>query len=471
MTNEEYEDYIHGIYKKHYKQPVTYEQWSKFIKDVAKAEHKIQKKDNLWDLSHEFFKNNLLWSKLWVANHHIGNPHRIKTGNMLKFDYKTLEASSSSDQSLDIKDQFPNVVVPKSSIKQKRALLTEEIPSSLPVKFDSPPARWSSIEINFTEQARFNRIPISFYLSDRDLSGEGRVKSKDGYGDGTFQGEDIIISYDGNVSVGGVYTVFENRGSIGNFFSSFFGDKKGYEINVKGSIRILGYMQGSDSLYRARVEKSLKPISINDRIKEGDLDSYEFFKDSRRGSVDGVILGSPSRKRVYLDAFSIVYLNKGRQDDVSPGDVFYVKAADKNKDQHPYTYKEPVLGEIKVIHVAADTSTAIILSLRSPINIGDLFTASKDTGDINEESGFEDVDTTPELKPEEEEELEDLEDQDPAEDQEEFDEDEELDDDLEDTSFDDEDEEEDDEEEATSPVPQEVTEEFEELEELEDIEE
>ena len=366
MEDREYENYLHHIYLKHYRDPVPYGVWSGMVNSLSSKSHKLKYKDTLWDMSKTFFKDHLLWSRLWVANHHIDNPHRIQQGDSINFDAKALK--SNNRFGVNIRSQFPNVKIPPP-LHQKRARSAEQIPSSLPfIKegIEEPPeTAFSPRDIQPDKTAL-----LPFYLSERDLSGEGRVESKDGYGLVALNGEDIIISYDGEVITGEYYTVFENRGPP---VSSFFGllNLKGYEIAVKGSIKITGYVQGSERLYRARVTQSLAPIQRGHKIMKGSAPIYTLSQKGSKGSAKGQIISSPNTNQKWLGVYSLAYLDKGFSNGVQVGDIYHVKL--KQKNHFPYSYEQPDIGAIRVVHANPDTSTAIVAQARDIISIGDFF--------------------------------------------------------------------------------------------------
>ena len=524
MTDEEYENYMYNVYVKNYKHPITYEKWSEKIKALSQKNHKLKYKDNLWDLSKVYFQDHLYWSKLWVANQHITNPHRIKKDNTIEFNLKNLTAVNTLEHSVDLKEQFPNVKVPPQLFTRK-ALSEGEIPLSLPpIHHRLSLEAFTSLNMDLLKPVAVNsQIPLPFYLSEDDVPVQGVIQGKDGYGLVATNGEDVIIFYEGELSIGQQYVVFENKGS---FSPSLFRFSKGYEIEMKGHVEILGYFNKSDSLYRARVTESLSPLKEGDKITGQATVSYDFSEGSS-GVVQGQIIGTPHKDRNWLDMMSFVYLDKGSQDGVNINDVYYIKMG--NQRNSPYSYK-PYIGKMKVVHTDQDVSTALITQSRDAIHLGDFFLPNKETVLIEEspdhesmqleglreeeivddefsegqfepkerdedleqdfEEGKEEEEFEEELdeeqeqeeqEEEEEEEQEEFEEDDDEEEEqepeeeeleeeEEFEEEEELDEERE--EFEEEEEEFEEEEDTSgSPVPEEVEEEFEELEELEDIEE
>ena len=373
MSDKEYEDYLHGIYLKQYKKPVSYEVWSDLVSALSQSTHQLQYRDNLWDLSESYFKDHWLWSKLWVVNEHIANPHRIQKGESIRFDLKALTAVNKQGHSVDIQKQFPDIEVPPS-IYQKPALSEREIPSSLPYIKDRPDLPPPDVGFDLEIIPVNKNALLPFYLSEEDLSGKGVVESKDGYGSAALPGEDIIISYNGEIVEEGIYTIFENRGSPVFSFASLFGvNVKGYEIAVKGSVKIIGYLEGSESLYRARVVESLGAVLPGDQVMDGNIPRYILSQKGTAGTASGQIIGSPHREKRFFGMYSFIYLDKGLANGVQVGDIYHVKLNKDTRVQYPYSYEKPEIGKLRVVHVNPDTSTAIVIGSRDTIKVGDFF--------------------------------------------------------------------------------------------------
>lgn len=391
MSDREYENYLHGIYLKHYRDPVPYEVWSSLVNALSERSHKLKYKDNLWDLSASYFQNSSLWPKLWVANEHIANPHRIREGDSINFDLKTLIAVNWQGHSVDIQEQFPNIEIPPP-IHQRDVLSQWEIPSSLPdikEKVDPPPPD-EGFDLQLVPMDKTALLP--FYLSGEDLSGRGVVESKDGYGLSAFNGDDIIISYDGEMEMEGLYTIFENKGPpVSSFLSVFGANFKGYEIAVKGSVEIIGYVKGMDGMYRARVVESLAPIKPGDRVMAGAIPEYVLSQKGAQGSVSGMIIGSPHKGQGHFGMYSLVYLDKGLSDGIQVGDIYHVRLNKVDDIHYPYLHDRPSIGQIRVVHANPDTSTAIVIRLRDTIKVGDFFEPTSEVDSMEDSEEHEEI--------------------------------------------------------------------------------
>ena len=289
LEDIDYEKQIHRIYLRHYKDPVTHSDWSKKIRSLPQN-YQLKFKDNLWDLSGIFFKDSLYWSKLWVANPEVENPHRIYRGNFIKFDPQTLASVNTSKYSVNIQAQFPGLIVPENEWT-KGALSQDEIPSSFPeLNFlypDEPEMDLSQLRDVVLDR----QVIVPFFLNDEPLSPSGEIISKDDYGEViNLEGERLVVRIDSDVAIGDMFTVFADRGRIGNIFQFLTLNER--EIMIQGLIKILSYISGSDSLYLATIVESIQSISPGDSLLKGEPLMYDFSQKGELGSATGFIIGN-----------------------------------------------------------------------------------------------------------------------------------------------------------------------------------
>ncbi|MCZ0931969.1 MAG: hypothetical protein OXJ52_02325 [Oligoflexia bacterium] len=372
MEDSEYEKWIHNVYLKHYKDPISNSDWNSRIQNIPK-QYKLKHKDNLWDLSGSFLRDSLYWSKLWVINPKVENPHLIYKDNFIKFDPLALSQVNKSKLSVDIQDQFPGLALPPAF--SKGALSEDQLPSSLP---NIPIFVSFKDEIDLKQLHRTYRAetqPAPFYLSDDVPSLAGEILGKDDYGEFFgVSGEKVILRLDNNVPIGTYFTVFKNKGRVGNFLSSLAGQSDEYEIQVKGILKVVSYIQGTGSLYKARVISAIDQMSAEDSIFKGSPVVYS-FSERKIAKGEGSIIGSPYKTRLFLTTGSIVFLNKGSADGLYKEAVFYIRPNTEKPDffKRPYNYEGAILGKLKVIHVSRNKATAVILSARDKIYVGDAF--------------------------------------------------------------------------------------------------
>ena len=173
----------------------------------------------------------------------------------------------------------------------------------------------------------------------------------------------------------GIYTIFENKGA---FKSSIF-NVNGYEIAVKGSLKVTGKLQGTEDLYRARVLQSVGVIEKKDVISPGPPLKYNLSQKGPIGSpVTGKIIGAPAFKlQNMLLLYSFVYLDKGLSSGIQVGNIYYIRA-NSREFKLPYEYDKPVVGKLKIVHVNSEAATAVIIAAREPVFVGDEFSHLSD---------------------------------------------------------------------------------------------
>ena len=395
MEDEEYEKYIHNIYLKHYKNPVPPEDWNRKIKSLSKK-YKLKHKDNFWDLSDSLLNNPLYWSKMWVANPQVENPHLIFRGKFIKFDPRNLAFVNSSKYSVDIQTQFPHVTIPKNPFA-KDALSSAEIPSSLPhlLKFRKIK---DEIDISQIKEKHVKTdILVPSYLIDSAPPTIGEIVSKNSYGFFIgLAGHRLVIRLDSEITLGETVAVFENKGRIGSLLEYATGLNQD-EIVIKGKIKILSYLKGTDSLYLASVIETLRPMAPGDLLLKGAPAVYNFSQKGAVGTGGGLIIGSAKKKQSLLHLGSVVYLDKGTADNVNKDEIFYIRgqAEEEKTFKRPYQYEQPVIGRLRIIHSAENVATGIIIENRDQIHVGDIWTEQSDqTQDLSQSSDHELVEDT-----------------------------------------------------------------------------
>ncbi len=402
-TDAEYENRMHNIYLKYYKDPVPYSKWSELIKSLARS-YQLKYKDNFWDLSGKFFRDSLYWSKLWVANPETENPHRIFKGDFIKFDAKSLQDAINSEYSVDIASQFPpDLAEPNKNAK--KSLPASQFPSSLPFLQNPFFAPSPDIVFRLEPLEPKKEAILPFYLAEEDPPAQGTVVSKDGRGSVAFNGEHVIVEMEGGpVIQSGLYTVFENLGPFRSSIMDF--SDHGSEIKIKGEIKILSYLSESGSMYRALVTKSLRAISAGDQLLQGPAPVYRLSQKGDPGSASGSIIGVPEGEISMLSIYSLAYLNKGEADGVRPGDIYHIRASSQYRlMRRPYQYEDAPVGSLRVAHVNPQRATAIITGNRNQIYAGDTWTgASGFIEDLSQSASHEEagsIEERPSAVPEE----------------------------------------------------------------------
>lgn len=153
------------------------------------------------------------------------------------------------------------------------------------------------------------------------------------------------------------------------------GKPMGHRVVIRGVIEIT---EAGDEVSSARAVKAY------DSIETGHLlTPYKKFEDRTAAlsetdkSIEGYIVASKG-DRIGLADDDIVYIDKGWEDNVRPGDYFEVYTIPQAEEDTWYkaliSKKKPLLpfvqGEIKIIDTQKKTATAIVVKSRTDIVIG-----------------------------------------------------------------------------------------------------
>ncbi len=149
----------------------------------------------------------------------------------------------------------------------------------------------------------------------------------------------------------------------------------GYRVVIRGMIEIV---ESGDEVSSARVLKAYDSIEAGNKLmpykKFEDLTSA--FSETNK-FIEGYIVASKGDK-IGLKDDDIVYIDKGWDDDVRPGDHFEVyttpQYVEDNWRKELMPKKNPllhsVLGEIKIIDTQKKTATAIIVKSKPDMEVG-----------------------------------------------------------------------------------------------------
>jgi hypothetical protein len=155
------------------------------------------------------------------------------------------------------------------------------------------------------------------------------------------------------------------------------GRKLGRQATVQGLLKISDV---EEKISTARIVKAYNPVEIGDRIRSytppaligvGDLNKED-------KSIQGVIVQNTVGKS-QLATRDTVYIDRGSEDAVTPGDRFIVY-----RGGHPYQvsskdavragiqeFPPTILGELVVLKTMPQTSTAVVVEELDEINPGD----------------------------------------------------------------------------------------------------
>ena len=450
----DYESRLYNIYKNFHSSALSSSEWSSVISSKNVNTYTVQKKDNLWDISQVLFGDSQYWPKLWSVNPYIANPHRIDVGDQLSI----IMGSESSGPQVIVSATGSAVGVPSLSKdrQQKVGSFSESICSKdlLAILSKKGSTRVYSdgfkcrvIQNQLKNRARediakigkmklpsvppgfiprLGRIPKSFpvvdiqlpqdiimeglvpedsprlnviehYLVGRnDVRTVGKVRS---YSALPIRESEIVLELDVPVSKGVLLTLIHPLKKVKRRSLSLKGPF-GYEVAVVGVVEILSAVPNESGYFFARIKDLYEPLSREVQVIEGTPTFFDLKKkvDWSRGSAQmvGAAGGDQSARSLAMHTF--VYLNRGKSDDVHPGETLKIWS---NPSFHQQVQRRP-LGKVLVVHAVDNFSTGFVTQLNGIAYVGDYvrppveltsFTSDMDVYDAPPDLEREDEDT------------------------------------------------------------------------------
>jgi LysM repeat protein len=318
----------------------------------------IRQGDTLWDIANAFYRDPFLWPLIWKSNPTVNDPDLIYPGNTLVIPslLPVERAMSAPEEAAPVQEK---AVAEKAqeeapSLFQRRAAIEGATPEP------ETPAAGSRIIL--PEDAPVPIMDKYGMLSAGFVSEEDSVDHIQGSPDDPYKGIHgaNILGYDSEVyitvtsretvNIGDRFLIYEPVRNVKHPRTRrYFG--KLYKVN--GILKVTGTKEAG--VYIARIT-----LSFDSAIKGNMLAPYQEptliypAKQQQEKNLSGQILEVPDRRTI-SGQLSIVYLDKGKEDGVDPGDRFTVMSVPNRE-----TGATRPIGELQVLIVKARTSTAVV---------------------------------------------------------------------------------------------------------------
>lgn len=317
--------------------------------------HEVDEGDTLYDLSGQYFGDNKQWPKLWSYNPHITNPHWIYPGDIVY-----LNAPSPG------KDQ------------QKKA--------------ESKKGEFETGEDD-AEQVEGLRVSTVGYIREDRTAYVGRIMSspKEGrmlgeydsawvaFGDESYDIEeapvnekpdDVELTEPESVEKGQRYAVVETGGELENND----GDVIGHKYIVLGSLVVT--KTSDEKLNTALIDQSWREIERGDFLVPYEKQLKLVDHTKAKNNLVAEIIDSLGGHRNFAQSHYL-FIDKGASDGVRPGNRLYIYQREAGLsvrwegDEAPEEIPWQRIGHIRVLDTTENFSTAIVVSSKSEIQIGD----------------------------------------------------------------------------------------------------
>ncbi len=302
-------------------------------------DYKVQQGDTLWDISQKELIDPFLWPKVWKENPDISNPDRIMPGQIIRIPLYLLRKEAQKEEPI------PEPVVEAEPPKATPA------PLSVPARPAPKPL-----------------VNANLFISSGDIA-----SSVNGLGL-------IIGSPSEKMLLGDHDVVFVTTKAPNKPGDRFYILRKGPIVKHPITNNAMGYLveitgiaeikkSEYDGQTPAVIIESYSDVNIGDTLVayKKDIPPVVSEIECRTPKVSGYIVEARQR-RVNNGQFDIVYIDKGKRDDIRVGDL--LKTANKGK----FTVTN---GLIQVIKVQDSSSVAIVRQSTDAITRGNMITQAE----------------------------------------------------------------------------------------------
>ncbi len=322
----------------------------------------VREGDTLWGISERFFGDPLSWPEIWQKNNFIRDPHWIYPGQTISFERFISHAETPAPPAPP-ETPVAGSPAPETPVatKQTAKSTPAPIPAGRPVSGDPN-------VIQLLDEPR----PI---FTDKNFLRTGFIEKKSSLSKKKvvrIEGEQVsAVRYDAVVvdmgaadglKEGDILAVFAIGDRVKHPDTRF---DYGLVIRIKGILKVasLGRNQA-----RCTVDATLEPLTVDDPVMRYEIKSGPLFdawvKPDRNIAATVLAINEPM---LSIHTNDILYIDKGADDGVRPGDRFTVYQKSAGDSGH-----RMLLGEIEAISVMPGQTAVIVLSLKGEkITIGD----------------------------------------------------------------------------------------------------
>lgn len=351
----------------------------------------ITQGDTLWDIANSALKDPFLWPLIWKENPSITNPDLIYPGNKL-----TIPSLAPIERAMQSPAEAAPPAAPEpQQLAEKADTATPAVPApaapavatnETPAEPMAAPAPAETIKVPPTAAAapvqeeatakqgtifekeiipplvdKYTMLSAGYVSTDKwveSITGALEPRAMFGFDDIVF----IKVSAPEDVKIGDKYLVFAPVKKVKHPKT---GKKLGSLIKVLGILQVIEKAPGATYL-TARISLSFDSIAKGNLLAPYQEPTLIYAVPQNDGrSIDGHIIDVMDSRSIN-GKFDMLYLDKGGNDGVKPGDRFSVFIDPLKKG-----FPKKIVGEAIVVQVKDQTATALVRNSTDSIARGD----------------------------------------------------------------------------------------------------
>lgn len=347
--------------------------------EAATETHTVREGDTLWDLARQYRGDPFLWPDIYRMNTSVvEDPHWIYPGEVLRLAGGEAVAAVPSTDTPSVPDSAIDAPV---AVQEQAAPDPSEAPASLasltedasenemePL-FGPPPGKTMEETLRAYTEQPYRPLRRSEFYSSGFLTEDERLPYGRVLGPVT---PPQIVAGGRNVNALPYSTVAVDapRGATYHVGDTLLLVRTGREIETYGDVvsptGLAQVVDTSDGKYLAQVVAVYGPIRAGQRALPAE--KFTAAGGARAVPVEkgvtATLLGGPSRQDLKAPQM-VVFLDKGRRDGVSAGDLFEIRRSPA-RNQDGTIEVDELMATLQVVHVRERSATARLLNVISP---------------------------------------------------------------------------------------------------------
>ena len=319
----------------------------------------IRQGDTLWDIANAAYRDPFLWPLIWKSNPSINDPDLIYPGNKLVIPSlaPVERAMSAPEESAPVQEKAESAAPAlalqpeETAYRQRPAEPEADVATTAPghtliVPEDTARPiidKYAMISAGFvSEETSKDYLQGAVEDPTRGIQGSSIV----GFDHEVY----LVVQSREEVGIGERFVIFEELHDVRHPVT---GEKFGKLYKVNGIAKVTGVKE--KNVYVARITLSFDAARRGNFLVPYQEPTLIFpSKEHRTKDLAGYIIDVTDRRSISGQA-DYVFLDKGKDDGVEPGDRFTVLS-----EPHPSTGIRRPIGEVQVFLVKSRTATAIV---------------------------------------------------------------------------------------------------------------
>ncbi len=340
------------------------------------ANYIIQENDTLWDIASSHYRDPFLWPLIWQANPYVENPDLIYPGRQLIIPSLAPVERAMSVPQEPAEEKIVEKAAPAPAVQQQPEppsfFRRQTVQSAGPEpETPAPGAKLILPEETVPPIADKYMMLSAGFVSDNEESEDYIIGSTKDVDKSIFAQDDTVyisVTSRPDVKVGDRFLIYQPAHTVKHPIT---------KRNFGELFRVLGILQVTKVNDEGSTTSTAAIIKSFDSAEKGSLlmpyqEPTLIYPTTTRPTknLTGNILDVMDRRTINAQT-DFVYLDKGKEDGVDPGDRFLVYADGGNGSGISKT-----VGEVEVLLVKQRTATAIVKKSKDVLARGDRY-ASK----------------------------------------------------------------------------------------------